>query len=188
LSKEHAWQLNQEIRLASSFSGPLNFSIGGNYMHYETEENYYVFINSLTQYAAAIGGGGHNWQPGVSDNSECLPGGLRLSDPQNPGKPPYICPYIDSNPIAQVNDEGHNYFLSQNPYVLNSYAAFGEVYYSILSDLKLTGGLRWTEDQKHFTLIPSELLVQGWGYPITGVVDQQWDQFTGRAAVNWTPK
>jgi len=183
LSKEHSWQLNQEFRLASNFSGPLNFSVGGNYMHYETEENYYVFINTLTQYIA-----GNNWVPGVTDRSDCLTGGFVLSDPNNPGGPPGICAYIDPNPIDKVNDNGHNYFLSQNPYVLNSYAAFGEVYYNIFSDLKLTGGLRWTEDQKHFTLIPSEILVQGWGYPTTGVVDQQWDQFTGRAAANWTPK
>ncbi len=52
LSDEHAWQLSQEFRLASSFNGPLNFSIGGNYLHYETEENYYVFINSLTAFQA----------------------------------------------------------------------------------------------------------------------------------------
>ena len=53
LSDEHAWQLNQEFRLASSFTGPLNFSVGGNFMHYETEENYYVFINTLTALSAA---------------------------------------------------------------------------------------------------------------------------------------
>ena len=47
LSDEHAWQLSQEFRLASNFSGPFNFSVGGNYLHYETEENYYVFINTL---------------------------------------------------------------------------------------------------------------------------------------------
>jgi len=33
LSTEQAWQLSQEFRLASSLSGPLNFSVGGNYMH-----------------------------------------------------------------------------------------------------------------------------------------------------------
>ncbi len=98
------------------------------------------------------------------------------------------CQYMDPNDLEHLNNEGHNYFLSQNPYTLNSYAAFGEVYYNILSDLKLIGGLRWTEDQKHFTDIPSELLVAGWGYPSTGVLNQQWDQFTGRAAINWTPK
>ena len=87
-----------------------------------------------------------------------------------------------------MNNQGHNYFLSQNPYTLNSYAVFGETYYNILNDLKLTAGLRWTEDQKHFTDIPSEVGINGLGYPSTGVVNQQWDQFTGRAAVNWTPK
>ncbi len=45
--------------------------------------------------------------------------------------------------------------------------AFGEAYYNVLDDLKLTGGLRWTEDQKHFTDIPSELCVRGYGYPAT---------------------
>ena len=57
-----------------------------------------------------------------------------------------------------------------------------------MNDLKLTAGLRWTEDQKHFTDIPSEVGINDLGYPSTGVVNQQWDQFTGRAAVNWTPK
>jgi outer membrane receptor protein involved in Fe transport len=90
--------------------------------------------------------------------------------------------------MTALNGNGHNYFRSENPYTLNSYAGFGEAYYSVLPDLKFTAGLRWTEDQKHFTDIPSELLVEGWGYPSIGVVNQQWDQFTGRAAVNWTPK
>src|SRR6185437_3467194 len=48
ISSEHAWQLSQEFRLASHFAGPFTFSAGGNYMHYATEENYYVFANALT--------------------------------------------------------------------------------------------------------------------------------------------
>jgi outer membrane receptor protein involved in Fe transport len=201
LSDEHAWQLSQEFRLASHFSGPLNFSVGGNYLHYETEENYYVFINTLTMasYTWSLGTGGTPmtslpWNPGVSDNSNCLTGGftnVNLNDPHNNdigAGEQFGCMYIDPNPLTSLNNKGHNYFLSQNPYVLNSYAGFGEAYYDVLRDLKLTAGLRWTEDQKHFTLIPSELLVPGYGYPSSGVVNQQWDQFTGRAAVNWSPK
>jgi outer membrane receptor protein involved in Fe transport len=198
LSDEHAWQLSQEFRLASNFSGPFNFSVGGNYMHYETEENYYVFINTLTDYSVANTPGwvrgassipAVQWVPGVSDNSECLPNGLGISDPFIPQNPQHEgCIYIDPNPIARVNNEGHNYFLSQNPYVLNSYAGFGEIYYNVVQDLKLTGGLRWTEDQKHFTDIPSELLLPGYGYATTAIVNQQWDQLTGRFAANWTPK
>ena len=37
--------------------------------------------------------------------------------------------YIDPNPITHLDNNGHNYFLSENPYVLNSYAAFGEANY-----------------------------------------------------------
>jgi len=54
--------------------------------------------------------------------------------------------------------------------------------------LKLTAGLRWTDDQKHFADIPSWALVANWGYPVTQVIDQQWKKFTGRFVANWTPK
>ena len=98
------------------------------------------------------------------------------------------CVYIDPNSIGSLNNYGHNYFLSQNPYTLNSYAGFGEAYYNVASELKLTGGLRWTEDQKHFVDIPSEVITEGYGYPITAIVNQQWGEFTGRVVANWTPK
>ncbi|HEY5239089.1 MAG TPA: TonB-dependent receptor, partial [Rhizomicrobium sp.] len=197
LSDEHAWQFSQEFRLSSNFSGPFNFSVGGNYLHYETEENYYVFFNTLTHYSTQAGAGNAGpgevaeWMPGVSDNSQCLAGGFENVNPFAPHDPLNSssgCIYIDPNPLTNLNNKGHNYFLSQNPYALNSYAAFGEIYYNVLSDLKLTTGLRWTDDQKHFVDIPSELVVPGYGYPSTGVVNQQWDQWTGRAAANWTPK
>ena len=195
LSEEHAWQLSQEFRLASNFSGPFNFSFGGNFLHYETKENYYVFVNTLTMYSIQVGASGHPgnpWVPGVSDNSFCLLNfrGFGYINPKSgdSSSPLNNCPYIDPNPIGSLNGQGHNYFLSQNPYVLNSYAGFGEAYYNLTNDLKLTGGLRWTVDQKHFIDIPSELVIAGYGYPRSGVVDQQWDQWTGRFAANWTPR
>jgi outer membrane receptor protein involved in Fe transport len=202
LSTEHAWQASQEFRIASHFEGPLNFSAGGNYMHYETEENYYVFINELTAFSywegdlPAITPSVGPWRPGITDGHQCLTGyyngagGFQYSDPSKPLSPPgdSSCVYIDPNPITNLNNEGHNYFLSQNPYVLNSYALFGEANYKITDDLKLTGGLRWTDDRKHFTLIPSELTVSGYGYPSTGMVNQDWSKFTGRGVLNWTPK
>jgi iron complex outermembrane receptor protein len=197
LDDERSWQLGQEFRLASNFSGPFNFSVGGNYLHYETEENYYVFINSLTLASYAWGHSGFNdqtlpWVPGVSDNSNCLVGGFAAPNPTNSNRlgveGSASCMYIDPNPLGSLNNQGHNYFLSQNPYTLNSYAGFGEAYYNVTHDLKLTGGIRWTDDQKHFTDIPSELLIAGYGYPVTGVVNQQWNQLTGRFAADWTPK
>jgi len=185
LSEERAWQLSQEFRLASNFSGPFNFSAGGNYLHYETLENYYVFSNAFTVITAASNAA-HPWVPGVSDNSSTLSHGYQFNDPTVPADVP--SGYIDPNPLSSLNGNGHNYFRSENPYVLNSYAAFGEVNYSIFNNLKLVGGLRWTDDQKHFLLVPSWLVSAGWGYPVVGAVDQQWSQFTGRAVANWTPK
>jgi iron complex outermembrane recepter protein len=192
LSNEHAWQLSQEFRLASNFSGPLNFSIGGNYLHYETEENYYVFINALSAYSDLVGD--HLGNGSTTDNSDCLQAASNRAGYQNPnpvaggGEPTQSCVFIDTNPIGSLNNRGHNYFLSQNPYELNSYAGFGEVYYNVADDLKLTGGLRWTEDRKRFIDIPSEVLTAGYGYYVNGVVNQQWDELTGRAVMNWTPK
>ncbi len=199
LNNEHSWQLNQEFRVASHFSGPLNFSVGGNYMHYETEENYYVFINSISVFSyylsnELIPGTTTNmhvpYVPGVTDNyNACIKGNAgSYSNPNSATRIDFGCSYIDPNPVSSLNSLGHNYFLSQNPYLLNSYAAFGEAYYDITKDLKLTTGLRWTKDLKHFTEIPSEFAISGIGYPITGVIDQEWGEFTGRAALNWTPK
>ncbi len=180
LVEERAWQLNQEFRLTSSFSGPLNFSVGGNFMHYETEENYFVFFNTLTAYNAKSV---NDWNV-----SKQCGGATQPVNPAYPGPAGYACSWMDPGPIDDLDYAGHNYFLSQNPYVLNSYAGFGEVYYNVLDDLKLTGGLRWTDDQKHFVDIPSALLAQGYGYVVTDVVDQEWKEWTGRFAVNWTPK
>ncbi len=192
-----SWQLSQEFRLTSNFSGPFNFSVGGNYLHYEIDESYYVFINALTligsdvQVTSSSGSTNHftpiPWQPGISDNHECLGGNFFHPDPSDTLKA-LSCDYIDPNPISSINGNGHNYFRSHNPYTLNSYAGFGEAYFNVTKDLKLIGGLRYTNDQKHFPMIPSFLLVQGWGSYVQQVVDQSWGEFTGRAAVNWTPK
>ncbi|HVT23935.1 MAG TPA: TonB-dependent receptor [Rhizomicrobium sp.] len=189
LVTEHAWQLSQEFRLASHFSGPLNFSIGGNFLHYETAENYYVFINTLTVYAAKSPAIAAAWNPGDPSSLECT-ANHAPADPQNPGSGanPNCLGWIDPNPISNLDNAGHNYFLSQNPYTLNSYAGFGEAYYNLTDELKFIGGLRWTDDQKHFVEIPSELFTQGYGYPITGITDQSWQEFTGRFAANYTPK
>jgi len=196
LVSQHSWQLNQEFRLTSHFSGPLNFSIGGNYMHYETHENYYVFFNTLTMYSANKlfqfanpPPGLSYWAPGNPAAQKQCTRRLLYPDVNNPGDAAGPClGWIDVNPINKLDNQGHNYFLSQNPYVLNSYAGFGETYYSVTDDLKLTGGLRWTVDQKHFVNIPSQLLTDGYGYPVTGFVNQEWREWTGRFAANWSPK
>jgi outer membrane receptor protein involved in Fe transport len=192
LATETAWQFSQELRLTSNFSGPLNFSAGGNYMHYETQEDYYVFFNTLTMYAA-VGGirgrpPGTPWVPGVSHNAFCLKNGRQYANPNIPSSAEDCMGYIDPNPLSSLDGQGHNYFRSSNPYALNSYAMFGEANYNVTNDLKLTAGLRWTDDQKHFVEIPSELLTVGYGYPSLGTIDQEWTEWTGRFVANWTPQ
>jgi outer membrane receptor protein involved in Fe transport len=183
LSQEHAWQISQEVRLTSSFGGPFNFSAGGNYLHYETLEDYYVFLNLLTMLA-------RNQDLTTTSNATCQGGPqAQVLSPIGSTFGVYNCPYTDTTPLTPGFDgQGHNYFRSINPYILTSYAGFGEAYWQILNDVKITGGLRWTDDRKHFVEIPSEVLNNGWGYPISGVIDQEWQEFTGRAVVNWTPK
>jgi len=183
LSQEHSWQISQEVRLTSNFSGPFNFSAGGNYLHYETLEDYYVFLNLITMVARYNG-------LAYTANATCQGGPQsQVLSPIGATFGVFNCPYTDPTPLTPGFDgQGHNYFRSINPYTLSSYAGFGEAYYQLTNDLKLTGGLRWTDDQKHFVEIPSEVLNNGWGYPISGVVNQEWREFTGRAVVNWTPK
>ncbi len=215
LSRADSSQINQEVRLASNFSGPLNFSLGGNFTRYQTREDYFVFLNLIT----AVEQFADSSLPG--DFTHCYPqfhGGYRAYDygTSNPGfvvpavpffqnfgfGPPQGTPsnfgcyslmfspgtYIDPNPITSLDGNGHNYFRSENPYLLNSYAGFGEVYYQVSPDLKLTGGLRWTDDNKRFVNIPSWVFLEGGGYPVAGVVVQQGKEFTGRFNATWTPK
>jgi outer membrane receptor protein involved in Fe transport len=189
LATETSWQLSQEFRFASNFSGPFNFSAGGNYMHYETDEKYYVFSNTFSMISLNNVGCDRAYVPGVTNNLYCLSNGEFYRDPLTTNSIPTESPqYMDPNPLSSLDDQGHNYFLSNNPYTLNSYALFGETYYNITPDLKLTGGLRWTDDQKHFVDIPSQLLAMGYGYPEIGSVDQSWSKFTGRVVANWSPK
>src|SRR6185437_12422343 len=57
-----------------------------------------------------------------------------------------------------------------------------------MPDLKLTGGLRFTDDRKSFDEYPSWTLIVGEGYPTIGTLNQEWKEVTGRVNVTWTPK
>lgn len=48
-------QFTQELRLSSAFDGPFNFNVGGIYLNFDGNAEYYVFSNTLTAYAQAIG-------------------------------------------------------------------------------------------------------------------------------------
>ncbi|HVP84205.1 MAG TPA: TonB-dependent receptor [Rhizomicrobium sp.] len=203
VSRERANQFYQEVRLTSNFGGPLNFVAGGNYMNYKTLEDYFVMSNAISLATEAFNGtfgsfGGLNGRGDIPPDAIHIPfdGTLANSCGPQPGTNDLLtqgflglgCTYIDPNPLESINGNGHNYFRSQNPYRLTSWALFGEAYYQLTPEVKLTGGLRFTDDKKSFDLIPSWTLVLGEGYPTMGTVDQEWQEVTGRFNINWTPK
>jgi outer membrane receptor protein involved in Fe transport len=189
-SKATSRQISQELRLQSSFEGPFNFSLGANYTYYHTVENYYVFFNllsALSQSEGAVGNDSGN----VTQCGRTTPP-TTITPHGNTG-----CIYIDPNTLSNVNNLGHNYYLNQNPYTLNSAAAFGEVYYKITPTLKLTGGFRYTDDNKNFTPIPTQLLLSSsvtgggtvdGGYPALTDIKQHWGALTGRLGLDWSPQ
>jgi outer membrane receptor protein involved in Fe transport len=189
LSTDKSTQFSQELRLASNFDGPFNFSLGANFLRHDADAKYYVFINSLGLIAAKGGIGLGNSFPyivGQTTNSECFRNGPVAPDLNQVYS--LGCVYMDPNPIDNLNDRGHNYFLSNNPYKLISYAVFGEAYYNITSNLKVTAGLRWTVDKKEAPRIPSWLLASDTvGYPVQDVTRQEWREPTGRLTVDWKP-
>jgi len=168
ISKEYT----QEVRLTSSFKGPLNFSAGAFYSERTTPPgsgNYYVESNGLTAfsivnnyvydatYNGAIKAGASPAVATALATSAAPQGGLIHIDPNYP-----------------PDGSGHNYYDARNGGgFLKSYAAFGEVYYDITPTLKLTLGGRYTIDQLYNIQYPIELLSAapngGPTYPDPGV-------------------
>ncbi|HYG25949.1 MAG TPA: TonB-dependent receptor plug domain-containing protein [Caulobacteraceae bacterium] len=206
LSQSTSEQFNQELRLASNFDGPLNFSLGSNFTHFETINDYYVFLNAATLLTHFFPFNTHASSGRCGPPSEGGRGGL-----------PSQCVYVDPNPLESVNGEGHNYFRSANPYELTSSAVFGELYWQATETVKLTFGARMTWDRKVFTPIPSQLLlndyrmfvpegagpetclslefcqlagtgVNGRGSPASPDIVQEWREPTGRMIVDWKPE
>ena len=167
-SKEYT----QELRLTSSFKGPLNFTIGGFYSEldspYSNGTNYYVESTGLTQYA-------------LVNNFAGLPN-------------------INVDQTYPANGLGHNYYDSRTGGgYLKSYAGFGEVSYEITKTLKLNLGGRYTVDQLYNISYPILLEDPGTGFPTnycpagttgTTCLTQQhvtYREFTGRANLEWSP-
>jgi outer membrane receptor protein involved in Fe transport len=140
----------QELRLSSSFKGPLNFSAGVFYSQDRNlQSNYYVESNALTAFAELSG--------------------------------------ITIDPNSTATGLGHNYYDSRNSNEQQSTAGFGEVYWNITPDVKLTAGLRYTVDQLNDDIYPIELEAAGSGFPFTEQASQTWREFTGRVNLDWTP-
>ncbi|HEX5777055.1 MAG TPA: TonB-dependent receptor, partial [Caulobacteraceae bacterium] len=146
ISQGGSKQFTQEFRLASSWEGPVNFSLGANYTKFEVDIDYYVFFNVLSYLAEKTALFNGPAAPFVIFGSPCASNGLR-------------CIYVDPNPLDQIDGQGHNYFRSRNPYELDSTGVFGELYWQATDNVKVTAGLRYSWDEKVFTPYPTQLLL-----------------------------
>jgi outer membrane receptor protein involved in Fe transport len=174
-------QWYQEIRLQSNSSSPFNFNFGVNYLKFKIDEDYFVFNNMFTAISQGVFGGGNF--------------GGELINCENTSNQT-DCFYVDLNPLNSIDGDGHNYFRSRNIAKTESYAAFGELYWQASETLKVTAGMRYTDDRKTATPVKSQLLLAtgtfggGYinkGYRISPDIIQKWGRLTGRFVVDWKP-
>ncbi len=190
LSRSDNRQWTQELRLQSSYDGRFNFSLGANYIDFKSNDDYFVFNNVFTFLAEYY----YNYIPGQAPNI------LRPTERCTP-QTTKECVYVDYSPLNQLEGDGHNYFRSKNQIHTRSWGVFGEAYYDLTPQWRVTAGLRYTDDRKVSTPYPSQLLLGGdrgnpgplsggyvsRGYPALPDIDQQWDALTGRLVVDWKP-
>ncbi|WP_439472345.1 TonB-dependent receptor [Brevundimonas sp.] len=189
LSQSDNRQWYQEFRAQSDFDGGFNFSIGANYLDFQSEDNYYVFNNLFNI---------------VADYYYNVPPTLQLPPTPVECTPTTTiqCIYVDRSPIDDLAGDGHNYFRSKNRVQTRSWSVFGEGYWDLGSTVRLTAGLRYTNDDKTSELYPSQLLLGGVpstgepgnsggyysrGYEKIGEINQSWEALTGRLVVDWRP-
>ncbi len=117
-SNGNSSQWSAELRFNSNFDGPVNFLAAAYYLNTKTSGDYFVNSNTLDYPAMVLGS-----FVGLTAPSLCYATGCILG------------------PSFYHNVGNEN--------TLSSTAAFGEVYWEAIPDeLKFTGGLRWTEDEK----------------------------------------
>jgi len=182
-----------ELRFNTSFSGPLNAMLGFYYLHTVTTGDYFVNASTLDY-------------PGI------ILGGLSSFGLTSP--PPIQAATL-SLCLATGCIFGPSYYHNVGEQsTLTSKAVFGEVYYQLIPDtLKLTGGVRLTNDDKfntgrillysglaplgqtsesYFPTTPGASLACSSAAPPGGCplvpVSQQFTAWTGRGLVEWTPK
>ena len=158
-------QRTHEIRLQSAFDGPLNFSLGASTLKFRTLSNYYVTSNTLTALSEYINVITGCPQTGALNRPTCI--------------------YVD--PSAIPDGSGGNYFDSRTGYQISSSAAFGEAYWNITDDLKLTAGLRYTVDRKRAQPYQPRLLTAGIGQAPLAIQTVHFKETTGRLNLEWSP-
>ncbi len=184
-SNGQSQQWSGELRFNSNFEGPVNFLVAGYYLSTKTSGDYFVNANTLDYPAIVLGSiSGLTSAPQLCFATGCVLG-----------------------PSFYHNVGNEN--------TLSSKAVFGEVYWdAIPEELKFTGGLRWTQDDKfqqgrielYSGLVPigttnekqamADLVNQGQiDFDQSTPTPDLWqnnkvrfDKLTGRLGADWTPK
>jgi len=118
---------SQEVRAASSFDGPLNFTAGMNFGEVEADLEYAVWAAGLEAF----------WD---------MPDTVLLC--------PNAYTYILNNPGSSCHDAlpRSSYYLNETkPTRVSSWAIFGEVYWDPFESTHVTVGARYTDDHKEST-------------------------------------
>lgn len=118
ISAAESQQRSAEFRLSTSLDGPWNFLLSAYYLDFETEGDYVVQASGLDYANVAFGSLG------------ALGAGA-----------------IDG--VNNFANAGLPYFNSETDfYGLESFAVFGEAYFDVTDTVKVTLGLRYSEDEK----------------------------------------
>ena len=147
-SQSHSRQYSIEAHLDSDFEGPFNFLVGGIYLDNRfTDSNYYVASFGL-DYAAGILGAATALGQRAAGN---------VAFPNVFLAPP-------------------TYNSEVNLFSLKSYGLFGEVYFDVSDKLRLTGGLRYSNDKKRQV---ARVPLLSWPVPF-GTTDANASPFVGQ--------
>ena len=137
-------QWSQELRLASDLGGDWNFMVGGFYLNYESDDQYYIYSSAI-----------------------------ELAGQQ---------------PLLNVAPEYRLYLNETKPYELETYAAFGELYWQAAEDIAVTLGLRYTREKKsasqrtlYLAFLDNPNSEDGGYSDFSG----KWDEPTGKINVSW---
>ena len=89
--------------------------------------------------------------------------------------------YLDEDGSQSYTGAGGFLFAEESNSQTRSYAVYGEGTYQLTEALSVTGGLRWTKDDKDYPISCTGIFCQG------GPVDlnENWDEVTGKLAVNY---
>jgi len=118
MSDNEGW--SHEFRVQSNYDGNLNFMLGAMNLDYQSRNRYVVRSTGLAF-------------PG-----QVLPINAAV----------FPAPFGAANPHDEVNPHMQGYENDTRLYELDAQALFGELYYDVNEDLRLTFGARYSEEQK----------------------------------------